>query len=168
MKILQINTVVNSGSTGRIAEEIGLEVINHGHKSFIAYGRGNRLSKSELIKIGNQKDVYLHGIRTFLSDQHGLGSYNATQSLIKLVQNIKPDIIHLHNIHGYYINYKVLFQYIKAERIPVVWTFHDCWPFTGHCVYFDLVGCEKWKTHCEKCPLTRSYPRSFVDRSFKN
>lgn len=168
MKILQINTVVNSGSTGRIAEEIGLEIINQDHKSYIAYGRRDRLSKSELIKIGNKKDVYLHGIRTLLFDQHGLGSYNATEILVKEINVIKPDIIHLHNIHGYYVNYQVLFKYIKAENIPVVWTFHDCWPFTGHCVHFEHVGCTQWKTHCKKCPLYNKYPKSFVDRSFKN
>lgn len=168
MKVLQINTVVNSGSTGRIAEEIGIEIISQGHESFIAFGRGERPSKSKLIKIGNTKDVYLHGVKTLLLDQHGLGSYGATQSLIKEIDIIKPDILHLHNIHGYYLNYQVLFQYIKAVNIPVVWTFHDCWPFTGHCVHFEHVSCTKWLTHCEKCPLSGKYPRSFADRSFKN
>lgn len=168
MNIVQINTVVNSGSTGRIAEEIGLEIISQGHESLIAYGRKDRPSKSELIKIGNKKDVYLHGVRTLLFDQHGLGSYNATETLVKEIDFIKPDIIHLHNIHGYYLNYQVLFKYIKVKNIPVVWTFHDCWPFTGHCVHFEQVGCDQWKTHCEKCPLYNKYPRSFVDRSFKN
>ena len=168
MKILQINTVVNSGSTGRIAEEIGLEIISQGHESFIAFGRGERPSKSKLIKIGDKKDVYLHGVRTLLFDQHGLGSYNATKSLIKEIDLIKPEILHLHNIHGYYLNYQLLFEYIKVKNIPVVWTFHDCWPFTGHCTFFDAVDCVKWKTQCEKCPLISKYPRSFVDRSFKN
>lgn len=168
MKILQINTVVNSGSTGRIAEEIGLEITKQGYKSYIAYGRRERPSKSQLIKIGNKKDVYFHGFRTLLTDQHGLGSYNATKSLINVAQDIKPNIIHLHNIHGYYINFQLLFQYIKTENIPVIWTFHDCWPFTGHCVHFEQVGCTKWKSHCEMCPLSNKYPRSIVDRSFKN
>lgn len=168
MKVLQINTVVNSGSTGRIAEEIGMEIIRQGHKSFIAYGRGERPSKSKLIKIGNTQDVYLHGVRTLLLDKHGLGSSNATKTLVKEIEFIKPDIIHLHNIHGYYLNYQVLFEYIKAKGIPVVWTFHDCWPFTGHCVHFEQVSCTKWLTHCDKCPLSGKYPRSFVDRSFKN
>jgi glycosyltransferase involved in cell wall biosynthesis len=168
MNILQINTVVNSGSTGRIAEEIGVEALSQGHESLIAYGRQERASQSQLIKIGDLKDVYLHGFRTLLTDQHGLGSQSATKSLIKELKSIKPDVIHLHNIHGYYINYKFIFQYIKAENIPLVWTFHDCWPFTGHCSYFDAVGCTKWQTHCNKCPLTSEYPKSFVDRSFKN
>src|SRR5690554_5107319 len=166
MKILQINTVVNSGSTGRIAEGIGLEVISRGHESYIAYGRNDRPSTSNLIKIGSKKDVYLHGIRTLLFDQHGLGSRQATEVLVEKLQKIKPDIIHLHNIHGYYLNYQVLFQYIKAQNIPVVWTFHDCWPFTGHCSHFG--DCNKWKIHCGNCPYSNKYPRSFVDRSFKN
>src|SRR5690554_1045133 len=168
MKILQINTIVNSGSTGRIAEEIGLEIMNHGYTSYIAYGRGQRPSKSNLIKIGNNKDVYLHGIRTLLFDQHGLGSKEATRSLIENLKFIKPDIIHLHNIHGYYLNYQVLFKFIKIENIPVVWTFHDCWPFTGHCTNFDSVDCKKWIIECETCPLTNAYPKSFVDRSTLN
>lgn len=165
---MQINTVVNSGSTGRIAEEIGIEVMSQHHESYIAYGRGERPSKSKLIKIGTRKDIYLHGVKTLLLDQHGLGSYQATKTLVKEIDLIKPDVIHLHNIHGYYLNYQVLFQYIKKEKIPVVWTFHDCWPFTGHCVFPDIVGCEKWKSHCEKCPLINTYPRSFADRSFEN
>jgi len=166
MKILQINTVVNSGSTGRIAEEIGLEVMSQGYESYIAYGRGHRPSKSNLIKIGNKKDVYLHGIRTLLFDQHGLGSKGATQSLLKNIKLIDPDIIHLHNIHGYYLNYQILFNYIKTQNIPVVWTFHDCWPFTGHCAHFG--DCTKWKTQCKNCPCSNKYPKSFVNRSFKN
>src|SRR5690554_947106 len=166
MKILQINTVVNSGSTGRIAEEIGLEVMSQGYESYIAYGRGKRPSKSNLIKIGNKKDVYLHGIRTLLFDQHGLGSKGATQSLLENIKLIDPDVIHLHNIHGYYLNYQILFDYIKAQNIPVVWTFHDCWPFTGHCAHFG--DCTKWKTQCKNCPCSNKYPKSFVNRSFKN
>ncbi|MDD2983065.1 MAG: glycosyltransferase [Crocinitomicaceae bacterium] len=168
MKVLQINTIVNSESTGRIAEDIGKVLIANGHESFIAYGRGSRPSQSNLIKIGDIKDVYLHGFRTLLTDQHGLGSYSATKSFIEQIEVIKPDIIHLHNIHGYYINYQVLFNYIKVEKIPVVWTFHDCWPFTGHCSHFEQILCTKWLTHCEKCPINYKYPRSFADRSYKN
>jgi len=103
-----------------------------------------------------------------LFDKHGLGSTNATKAFVKKIDDIKPDAIGLHNIHGYYLNYKVLFQYIKAKQIPVLWTFHDCWPFTGHCSYFDSVNCQKWQTHCEKCPLTKSYPKALTDRSYEN
>lgn len=168
MRILQINTTVNSGSTGRIAEEIGRVLIDNGHESYIAYGRNDRPSKSNTIKIGTKKDVYKHSLKTLLFDQHGLGSSKATKNFLKQVDTIKPDVVGLHNIHGYYINYKILFEYLKFKQIPVLWTFHDCWAFTGHCSYFDSVNCVKWQTHCNRCPKTADYPKALVDRSYKN
>lgn len=168
-KLLQVNSVVNSGSTGRIAEEIGLTAIATGWESYIAYGRNDRPSKSELIKIGNDWDIKLHGLQTRLFDRHGLGSKSATQDLVEKIEKIKPDIIHLHNIHGYYINIEILFKYLQNTNISVVWTFHDCWPITGHCSYFSFVGCEKWKTQCFSCPQKTDYPASWlIDRSEKN
>lgn len=167
--ILQINSVVNSGSTGRIAEEIGQTAIAAGWMSFIAYGRNDRPSQSELIKIGNDWDIKIHGIQTRLFDRHGLGSRSATKELIGKIKEISPDIIHLHNIHGYYINIEILFKYLRKTNIPVVWTFHDCWPITGHCAHFTFVGCKKWKTQCSNCPQKENYPSSWlVDRSEKN
>jgi glycosyltransferase involved in cell wall biosynthesis len=168
LKILQINSVANSGSTGRIAEEIGKVLLKQGHESYIAYGRNHQPSQSQLIKIGNQNDIYLHGVQTLLFDKHGLASKKATKNFLKVIDEIQPDIIAIHNLHGYYINYPLLFNYIKERNIPVTWTFHDCWPFTGHCSYFERVSCEKWKTHCHKCPLSDAYPKSFKDRSFQN
>jgi len=168
VRILQINSVVNSGSTGRIAEEIGNVLLEHGHESYIAYGRSHQPSQSKLIKIGNQNDIYLHGVQSLLFDKHGLGSKKATKNFLKVLDEIQPEIIGIHNLHGYYINYPLLFNYIKERNIPVTWTFHDCWPFTGHCSYFESVGCEKWKTHCQKCPLTSNYPKAYVDRSYLN
>lgn len=167
--ILQINSVVNSGSTGRIAEEIGQTAIAAGWMSFIAYGRNDRPSQSELIKIGNDWDIKMHGFQTRMFDRHGLASKSATKELIGKIKVISPDIIHLHNIHGYYINIEILFNYLLNSNIPVVWTFHDCWPITGHCAHFTFVGCEKWKTHCNNCPQQKNYPSSWlVDRSEKN
>ena len=160
MRILQINTIVNSGSTGRITEDIGQVLITYGHESYIAYGRGNRPSNSKLIKIGNQADVYLHGLKTVLFDRHGFGSKEATLKLVEQIDEIKPDAIGLHNIHGYYLNIEVLFNYLKDKNIPIVWTLHDCWAFTGHCTYFDSIDCKKWKTQCESCPKTKYYPTS--------
>jgi putative colanic acid biosynthesis glycosyltransferase len=169
MKILQINTTVNSGSTGRIAEDIGKVLISNGHESYIAYGRGNQNSQSQLIKIGNQTDVYLHGLKTIIFDRHGFGSKNATKQLIKDIDSIKPDAIGLHNLHGYYLNIEVLFEYLKAKNIPVLWTLFDCWAFTGHCSYFDDIDCEKYQTQCEKCPKTIKYPTSYLlDNSYDN
>ncbi|EKB49137.1 glycosyltransferase [Cecembia lonarensis] len=168
MKILQINAVANSGSTGRIAEEIGNVLLAHGHESYIAYGRGNATSASKLIKIGSQMDVYLHGAYTLLTDKHGFASKKATENFIKEVEKIKPDLIALHNLHGYYIHLPTLFAYINMHKIPVVWTLFDCWAFTGHCTYFDDINCKKWESHCEKCPKHKRYPSSWVDNSFDN
>lgn len=168
-KVLQINSVVNSGSTGRIAEEIGQTAISCGWKSYIAYGRNERTSKSKIIRIGNDLDIKLHGIQTRLFDRHGLTSKGATKKFIQEIKEIKPNIIHLHNIHGYYLNYEILFEYLIIANIPVVWTLHDCWPITGHCSYFSFVGCEKWKTECYKCPQKGEYPASWlIDRSREN
>ena len=161
MKIIQINTTVNSGSTGRIAEDIGKVLLAHGHESYIAYGRGNQKSASQLIKIGDQTNVWKHGVKTALLDRHGFGSKKATQTLITTIEKIKPDAIGLHNIHGYYLNINVLFEYLAQKNIPIIWTLHDCWAFTGHCTYFDSVGCEKWKTQCYECPKTKMYPTSY-------
>ena len=168
-KIFQISPDGNFGSVGRIAEEIGILAMRKGWESFIAYGRFPRQSKSKLIRIGSDWDVNMHGIRTRLCDQHGIGSKNATKKLIKQIEEINPDIIHLHHLHGYYINIELLFNYLANKSIPVVWTFHDCWSITGHCAHFDYIKCEKWKTECNKCPQKREYPASlFLDRSRKN
>ena len=168
-KIFQINSDVNSGSTGRIAEEIGQAAMNSGWESYIAYGRNARQSQSELIRIGSDWDVKVHGFQTRLFDRHGLGSKLVTKDLIDKIKIISPDIIHLHNIHGYYINIEILFKYLQNSNIPVVWTLHDCWPITGHCSYFTFVGCEKWETKCYSCPQKKSYPASWLlDRSEKN
>lgn len=167
--ILQINSVINSGSTGRIAEEIGQLAINNSWKSYIAYGRNDRPSESLLIKIGNNRDIKWHGLQTRLFDRHGLASKKATNELVVKIKKIKPDIIHLHNLHGYYLNIEILFHYLATAGIPVVWTLHDCWPMTGHCAYFSFIGCDKWKTLCEHCPQKKGYPASYLmDRSLKN
>jgi glycosyltransferase involved in cell wall biosynthesis len=169
MKILQINTTVNSGSTGRIAEDIGKVLIANGHESYIAYGRGTQKSQSYLIKIGTKLDYIFHGILTRLFDRHGFGSKNATKQLIKKIDKINPDAIGLHNLHGYYLNVEVLFKYLKEKNIPVLWTLFDCWAFTGHCSYFDDINCLKYQTHCMQCPKTNKYPNSLIiDNSFSN
>lgn len=170
MKALQINTTVSTTSTGRIAEEIGQTLQNHGHESFIAYKNlGPQGSKSDLIKIGDNLDVYLHGLKSRLLDQHGFGSKRATKNLLQKIIDIDPDVIGLHNLHGYYLNVEVLFNFLKKVQKPVIWTLHDCWPFTGHCSFFDYVSCEKWKTECHNCPLSDKYPASWlIDNSKKN
>jgi len=108
----------------------------------------------------------LHGIKTRLFYRHGFGSKNATFQLVKELTRIKPDLIHLHNLHGYYLHIGVLFAYLKEVQLSVVWTFHDCWPFTGHCSFFDRYNCTKWQTVCHRCPNTKGYPASLgIDNS---
>ena len=167
-RILQINVVANWGSTGRIAEEIGQLLISKGWDSYLAYGRGKPQSKSRLIRVGSNWDMYSHVIQSRFLDNHGLASKRATEKFIQQIIDIHPDIIHLHNIHGYYLNYPLLFSYLNQANIPIVWTFHDCWPFTGHCAYFDFVNCEKWKEQCHSCQALNTYPISFLDASKKN
>lgn len=167
--LLQINVTANWGSTGKIAEDIGKIAKGEGWESWIAYGRGNPKSESNLIRIGNDFDMRLHGIQSRLFDNHGLASKTVTRKFISQIKEISPDVIHLHNIHGYYLNYPILFNFLKSWGGPVVWTFHDCWPFTGHCAYYDYSNCSKWKTECRNCPQLKNYPTSVLkDRSRRN
>lgn len=168
-KLLQISIEVNSGSVGRIAEQIGTVAIANGWESYITYARNHNPSRSKTIKIGSKFDVLWHGVETRILDNHCLSSRRATKKLITEIKEIAPDIIQLHHIHGYFINMRILFEYLASVDIPVVWIMHDCWAFTGHCAYFDYIGCSKWLTECNKCPLTHSYPASFcIDRSKTN
>ncbi|MGG1397349.1 glycosyltransferase [Bacillus salipaludis] len=162
MKVLQINSVCGVGSTGRIATDIHKILLKKEYESYIAYGRGVAKNCGTAIRIGNNNDIYSHIAKTRAFDKHGFGSKKATKDFIKKIRDVDPDIIHLHNIHGYYINVEMLFDYLKNENKPVIWTLHDCWAFTGHCAYFDYVGCNNWKTQCMNCPEIRSYPASFL------
>lgn len=167
-KLLQINVTANWGSHGKIADSIGQLAIQKGWESIIAYGRMHNKSQSQLLKIGDNKDVKIHGIATRLFDYHGLMSQDSTKDFIVQASKFNPDIIHLHNIHGYYLNYQLLFEWIKSREIPVVWTLHDCWPYTGHCAYYTFENCVKWQTSCEDCPGLGNYPKSFWDGSIRN
>ena len=166
--LLQINSTANWGSTGKITEQIGQLAMMNGWDSYIAYNRSVNPSKSKLIKIGSKVGVYWHVLESRLLDNHGLASRFATRKLIKQIEAIKPDIIHLHNIHGYYINYKILFEYLAKRNIRVVWTLHDCWSFTGHCAHFIDAGCYKWREECNNCAKHNYYPKSAIDRSRRN
>lgn len=163
-KLLQINVTANWGSTGKIAEQIGLCAQKHGWKSYIAYGRMMNPSKNELVRIGNAFDVYEHYAEARLLDNEGVASRGATRRLLKSMDEIQPDVVHLHNIHDHYLNYPMLFRYLAEKKIPVVWTQHDQWATTGHCCY-NLVGCERWKEECHDCPLSRWFS---LDRSRRN
>jgi glycosyltransferase involved in cell wall biosynthesis len=169
MNVLQINSTVNYGSTGRIVEDLGNFIITQGGESIIAFGRTGNTSKSKLLKIGSKVDQAIHLVFTRLFDTHGFHSKRATINLIKEIQKINPDIIHLHNLHGYYLNIEILFSFLKKYKKAVLWTLHDCWSFTGHCCHYERVGCEKWKSQCYSCPLQYLYPESkWIDNSRKN
>lgn len=168
MNLLQINVTANWGSHGKIAEAIGRLALEEGWNSMIAYGRGTPCSHSSLIRIGNDFDMTIHGIGTRFFDLNGLLSKNVTKRFIEEISSYKPDIIHLHNIHGYYLNYPILFNWIKKINVPVIWTLHDCWPWTGHCAYYTYERCNKWENFCHNCPGLNNYPVSYWDRTKRN
>lgn len=169
MKVLQINSVCGYGSTGRIAVDLYHTLKQNGYDSMIAYGRGSTPEDVNAIRIGSDLNVMVHGVMSRLTDKHGFYSKRATKELICKIKDYDPDIVHLHNLHGYYLNIEELFHYLEESNKPIVWTLHDCWSFTGHCAYFDFVNCNKWKTQCCNCPQIREYPSSmFIDQSEEN
>jgi putative colanic acid biosynthesis glycosyltransferase len=171
MKLLQINTGFNTSSTGKIVCQISKMFTDNGNKSYIAFsGKYPENSDTEnTIRVGFKLDFYWHALITRIFDRHGFGSIRATKKLLKKIDYIKPDIIHLHNLHGYYINIEILFNYLASKEIPIVWTMHDCWPFTGHCSHFEFVDCNKWRESCYSCPQRSSYPSSLIkDNSKEN
>lgn len=165
MNILQINSVCGIGSTGRIATDLHAILLSQGHQSTVAFGRDTARNCSHTIRIGNRFDNYLHVAQTRLFDKHGFASAGATKTFIAEIKELNPDVIHLHNLHGYYLHIGLLFEYLKQSNKPVIWTLHDCWPFTGHCAYFDFVDCARWRIQCYDCPLKMEYPKSFTDNS---
>ena len=170
MKLLQIDSCLGILSTGKITESIATIARVKGWDTYIAHGaRAVGPTKQEHYQITTKAEEYVHYAFSVLFDRHGLHCTSATKKLIRWIEEIKPDIIHLHCIHGYHLNYKVLFDYINQLDIPIVWTFHDCWAFTGHCAYFDSVDCTKWLTQCHNCELKSDYPKSIgFDRSSRN
>ncbi|MBQ5810457.1 MAG: glycosyltransferase [Clostridia bacterium] len=172
MKVLQINSVCGIGSTGRICTGIAEILEKNGHECLIAYGRESvpERYKKYAHKIGNEFNVKLAALSARIFDNEGFSNKRATLRLIEKIKQYAPDIVHLHNLHGYYINIEILFDYLKSANIPVVSTLHDCWTMTGHCAYFDSIECKKWcEEGCSDCPLKTDYPKSIVlDNSKRN
>ena len=165
MKVVQINSVCGVGSTGRIAEDISKHLNKNGIENYILYGVG-KSDYSHSLKFGNDCNVKAHQLATRVLGKHGFYSSKATEELVDILERINPDIVHLHNIHGHFLNVEILFNYLATSNKKVVWTLHDCWGFTGHCAYYDFVNCDKWKSECSNCPALQDYPRSlFFDRS---
>lgn len=169
-KLLQIDSCLVTGSTGRITESVAQLAQSRGWECYIVHGGRyvKRPSCMKDIQSVSSSGEYLHYAESLLFDNHGLASRRATRKVVEQIKQIKPDVVQLHCVHGYYLNYKILFKYLNSTNIPVVWTFHDCWAFTGHCAHFVTAGCEKWKTGCYDCPLKGDYPKSFVDCSKRN
>lgn len=171
MKILQLNTVYkNGGSTGRIVYDLQRIHEQSGIDSYVAYGfnTNNEAVKNTIcLQCSFRRKWNILKCRLFA--RHGFYNATETKRLIRYMNEVKPDVIHLHNIHNHYVNVEMLFDYIKKHEIPVVWTLHDCWPFTGWCAYFDYAQCDKWKTGCHHCPSKHDYPFTwFFDRSESN
>jgi glycosyltransferase involved in cell wall biosynthesis len=168
MKVLHINICGNL-STGNIASDLIREVRQRGGEGVLAYARNSVGEDIPAIVIGSRMDVYIHAAMSRITDRTGFYSGTATRRLIGQIRAFDPDIIHIHNIHGYYIHVGVLFDFLKKYGRPIVWTIHDCWPFTGHCPHFTAAGCDRWKTGCHDCPEKKDYPASILlDNSKKN
>ena len=173
MKLLLINEVCGIGSTGKICVRIAEEYEKKGYKCKIAYGRDGNVPeqyREYAVRIGGSLSVRLHALKTRLFDAHGFGSYFATKRFLRWADKYDPDILWLHNLHGYYINIELLFRWIKSRPdMKVKWTLHDCWAFTGHCSHFTVARCGRWKKQCFDCPQKKEYPKSIVfDNSYYN
>lgn len=167
MRILQINSVCDFGSTGRTTRELADYLEQRGNECYVAYGQGNS-TYHRSFKIGGKWENHFHNaFYTRLLGLHGYGTKRGTRKLISWIEEIKPDIIHLRNLHANYLNFPILFQYIVDNNIPVVFTLHDCFNFTGKCSHYTAKGCYKWQTECGHCPLYRNTvaPSLFFDRS---
>lgn len=165
MKVLMINTVCGFGSTGSICVDIAAVLEKQGHECYIAYGQGNT-TYDKTFKIGTTLENHLHNLGSRITGKQGYFTKKGTLKLIEFIKEYKPDVIHLHNLHGNYINLKLLFTYLSEFDKSVVWTLHDCWAFTGKCSHYTDVACYKWQSHCDHCPQVKKYPPSlFFDRS---
>lgn len=166
MRIIQINTrYYNGGSTGRIVYDLKQVMEAHGIESYSAFGFGYELKEDEkdtVYRIESDRELFISKLWTKAMGHHGFNNKRETQRLLKWIDGVKPDIIHMHNIHNHYVNVRMLLEYIAERNIPCVLTMHDCWTFTGHCAYFDYSGCDKWKTGCNHCQSLRDYPKTFA------
>ena len=171
MNIAMVNVVSGNGGTGRICTDLAELLWAQGDTCTVFYGRDAvpERYKACSVRVGNGTDVGLHAGIARLTDSAGCHSKAATRRMVRRMDALRPDVIHLHNLHGYYLDYGILFDYLKRAGVPVIWTLHDCWPFTGHCAHYDYRGCGQWQTGCLKCPAKKDYPASlFLDRSKTN
>lgn len=165
MKVLIINTVAKSGSTGKICYDLYSELKKNGHDCCLAFGRGHIDPSVEYFKIGNYFDIYEHLFESRFLDNCGLASRRATRKFLNFIEEYKPDVVNIHNIHGYYINFPLLFDYLKKNNYKIIWTFHDSWPYSSHSAYVDLQNHDK-KARRE---ILKEYPKTLgFNRSLRN
>ncbi|MDE8268854.1 glycosyltransferase [Erysipelothrix rhusiopathiae] len=162
MKVLFVNSVCDYGSTGKIVRDLANGLKKEGHEVLICYGRHQAKEDTDTFYIGDKLTTYSHVFMTRVFNRHGLHSNRATQKLIEKIETFNPDVIHLHNLHGYYLNVEMLFEALKTFKGKIYWTFHDCWPISGSSAYFDYHGCKTWDEGCVECNSTRDYPEALV------
>ncbi len=156
MKILQINALCETGSTGKICFDISNFLTENNIENYILYSMASGHSNNS-IKFTNIKYIKLQALKSKIFGNYGFNSKSATKKLISKISKINPDIVHIHNIHSHDINIELLFNYLKETKVKIFWTFHDCWAFTGYCPHFDMVGCDKWMTQCQNCIQKKSF-----------
>ncbi len=163
MKIVQINATCQKGSTGKICAAVSELLSAEGVENYVLYSNGQS-NLSAGIKYADDRSIRINSARSKLAGNYGFNSKKMTERLIEELEKRDPDIIHLHNIHSHNCNIEMLFDHFKKSNAKLIWTFHDCWAFTGYCMYFDAAGCTKWKTGCSDCPQRKKYSLLF-DRS---
>lgn len=156
MKIVQINSTCGKGSTGKICVGISELLSKNRIDNYILYCSGTS-NYSLGIKCAEDKYIKFQALKSHLLGNYGFNSNRSTRKTIKELERIKPDIVHLHNIHGHDCNLSILFDYFKKSHIKLIWTFHDCWAFTAYCPHFDMARCDKWKTGCYNCPERKDF-----------
>lgn len=171
MKILQINTIYPNGSTGKIAQGISKICKEQNIECFIAYRYKEKENYDNTVCISSYLDCHAHNRIARYTFKTAGYSYFKTLKFLKWVKKENFDVLHLHNIHGNFINLKLLFKFIKENNIKTIWTLHDCWSFTGYCPHFDMVKCEKWKVNCINCEHFKSKFKIFnkqITKNYKN
>ena len=161
MKVLFVNLVYGTGSTGKIIADIMGLLKKYGNDAKTLYGTGARSDNADAVRVSGKLGYYFHNAVSRLTDHAGLYSWAATRRMIREIRAFQPDLLHLHTLHGFYVNYEMLFRFLKKAKIPVIWTLHDCWTFTGHCTHFSQVNCTQWKTLCRDCRLLHRYPQCY-------
>ncbi len=165
MKTVQINATCGSGSTGKICVSVSKLLAEKGIENYILYSLG--ASEYPLgIKCSDEKYIRMQALKARVLGNWGFNSAAATEKMIAELERISPDIVHLHNIHGHDCDLEELLSYLKSKNIKTLWTFHDCWAFTGYCMHFTDVGCDKWKVGCGNCPQKKDYSW-LLDKSSK-